>query len=136
MGELKTTATQASVADFLASVPDPVRRADAETLAKLMSKITGEKPVMWGAAMVGFGAYAYGKKNEMRFMRIGFSPRKAELVVYLIPGYEENTAKLAQLGPHRIGKSCLYIKSLVNIDQGILQELIADAWADMARRYP
>ncbi len=82
------------------------------------------------------GRYTYGKKNELESLRIGFSPRKTELVVYLLPGYEEKKAELAKLGKHRIGKSCLYLKSLADVDMKVFEGLVQDAWAEMNRRYP
>lgn len=136
MAEQKTKPTAVSVADYIKAVPDPVRRKDAETVSRLMQRITGEKPKLWGASLIGFGRYTYGKKNELESLRIGFSPRKTELVVYLLPGYEEKKAELAKLGKHRIGKSCLYLKSLADVDMTVFEGLVQDAWAEMNRRYP
>lgn len=125
---LKTTATPVPVAEFLAAVPDPQRRADAEVVLELMREATGEAPVMWGPSIVGFGRYRYrydsGHSGEMCLA--GFSPRKAELVVYLVPGLAGQDALLAKLGPHRSGKSCLYLRRLDGVDLDVLRQLVVD----------
>lgn len=134
----KTLPTAASVDDFIAAVESPGRRADAQTLLGLMRELTGEPGQMWGPSIVGFGSYHYvyasGRAGD--WPRIGFSPRKANLVLYIMPGFAGYTELLAQLGPHRTGSSCLYLNRLAQLDVGVLRELIAAAWADMARRYP
>lgn len=138
MAELKTTATGVMVADFIAAVPDPVRRGDAETLCAMMARLTGEPPVMWGPSIIGFGRYAYrydsGHSGEM--CRIGFSPRKAELVLYVLVGDAGQEDSLARLGKHRTGKSCLYVKRLADVDQSVLEELVVSSLAWMDQRYP
>ncbi len=137
MAENKTRPTQMAVADFIAAIPDPVRRADAETVCAMLARVSGEPPVMWGPSIVGFGAYEYpcGKRTE-HWARIGFSPRAKELVLYLLPGYEGKEAQLATLGRHRLGKSCLYIKSLADVDMQVLESLAVDALAWMDEKYP
>jgi Domain of unknown function (DU1801) len=134
----KTRPVERSVADFIAAVPDDVRREDAERLVELLSTKTGEPAVMWGPSIIGFGSYHYktaaGTEGDM--CRIGFSPRKTELVLYLTDGYEGKAEQLARLGKHRIGKSCLYVKRLANIDEAVLEELIDDTLAFMAESYP
>ena len=140
--ENKTQATGADVAAFLEAVPDPVRRADGIALDAMMRRVTGEEPRMWGPTIVGYGEYRYrydsGREGEM--CRTGFSPRKAELVVYLVGQFEihaaEAAALFARLGKHRTGKSCLYIKRLADVDTGALEELVALNWREMAARYP
>ena len=138
MAENKTKPTGASVDDFIAAVPDEQRRADAKTLLAMMERLSGEEPYMWGPTIVGFGSYRYkydsGREGEAG--RIGFSPRAKELVVYLVDGYEGKEAQLARLGKHRIGKSCLYIKRLSDVDQGVLEELITASLAEMDEKYP
>ncbi|AQR74305.1 DUF1801 domain-containing protein [Sphingomonas sp. LM7] len=137
MAELKTKATQISVDDFIEAVPDPVRRADAKTVAALMARVSGEVPAMWGPTIIGFGSYHYrydsGHEGEM--CRLGFSPRKAELVLYVLNGSPEQDAQLARLGKHKTGKSCLYIKTLADVDIGVLEELLRDQLASMDTRY-
>lgn len=133
----KTVATDASVAAFLARV-DPARRADCDWLVATMSKVSGQPPRLWGTSIVGFGSYHYvyasGREGDM--CRIGFSPRKQDLTVYLCGGFEPHRALLARLGKHRSSVSCLYLKRLDDVDRAVLTKLIAAGWADMARRYP
>ncbi|MES2986482.1 MAG: DUF1801 domain-containing protein [Pseudomonadota bacterium] len=138
MAELKTKATPVAAADFLAAVPDPVRRADAGILSDMMARLTGEPATMWGPTIVGFGKYAYtydsGHSGEM--CRIGFSPRKAELVLYVLTGDADQTNALARLGKHKTGKACLYIKKLADVDLGVVEELVRGAIAHMDAKYP
>ncbi|MGW4292709.1 DUF1801 domain-containing protein [Micromonospora chersina] len=122
-----TVPTDASVDDFLAAVPDDRRRADAERLCALLREVTGEPPVMWGPSIVGFGTYryTYGSGRTGDWPLVGFSPRKQQLVVYLVGGYEERyPSVLARLGPHKTGKGCLYLKRLDDVDESALRELI------------
>lgn len=122
-----TVPTDASVDDFLAAVSDERRRADAERLCAILREVTGEPAVMWGPSIVGFGRYRYtyasGRTGDWPLA--GFSPRKQQLVVYLVGGFEERHASvLARLGPHRTGKGCLYLKRLNDVDESALRELI------------
>jgi hypothetical protein len=122
-----TVPTDASVDDFLAAVPGERRRADAERLCAILREVTGEAPVMWGPSIVGFGSYRYtyasGRTGDWPLA--GFSPRKQQLVIYLVGGFEERHASvLARLGPHKTGKACLYLKGLDDVDEGSLRELI------------
>lgn len=142
MAELKTRATEASVGEFIAAVDHPVRREDAKTLLAMMGRVTGKKPRMWGPSIIGFGSYSYrydsGHGGTM--CRIGFSPRKAQLVLYVLTGYMGGNAEqerlLEQLGKHKVGKSCLYINKLADVDLDVLEKLCASGWADMNRRFP
>lgn len=119
---MKTQPTDDSVARFLAAVPDERRREDAERLCQIMAEETGEPAVMWGSAIVGFGATQYTNTSGTHdFFRVGFSPRKANLALYGMPE-PDNT-----LGPHSNGKSCLYIKDLRVIDEDVLRQLIRSA---------
>jgi hypothetical protein len=123
----KTVPTSADVDAFLEAVPAENRRADAYALLELMRSVTGEPPVMWGPSIVGFGSYHYryesGRTGDAPLA--GFSPRKANLVVYLVGGYEDRYPKLLeQLGPHKTGKSCLYLKRLGDVDLDVLRQLI------------
>ena len=138
MSENKTRPTEVSPADFIASVDHPVRRADAEVLLEMMTRITGETPKMWGPSMIGFGQYHYRYESgrEGDAMRTGFSPRKANMVVYIMPGYTDFSAILDRLGKHKLGKSCLYINKLADVDLDVLEELIRAGLADMAKKYP
>jgi hypothetical protein len=133
MAELKTTRNDASVADFLAAVPDPRRRADAETACALLADVTGAKPQMWGGSLVGFGSYRYryGKGRENEWPPVSMSPRRQALTIYLAAGFESSAALLERLGPHDIGKSCLHIKRLADVDQSVLRELVVDAFREL-----
>jgi hypothetical protein len=125
--EAETRPTDTHVADFVAGVENEQRRADAQTLIGLMSEVTGEPPVMWGSSIIGFGSYhyRYASKREGDAPLAGFSPRKQQLVVYLVGGYEDRYAGLlAALGPHKTGKSCLYLKRLSDVDLDVLRTLV------------
>ena len=137
MAELKTRPTDASVEDFLAAIPDGKRRADARVVNALMARVTGEKPVMWGASIVGFGRYRYDSTaaRDLAWFLTGFSPRKAALTLYIMPGYGAFGDIMARLGRHKTGKGCLYIKTLADIDIGLLEELVAKSVAWMRERY-
>ena len=138
MAENKTLPTDTAPADFIAGVEHPGRRADAEVLLELMTRITGWSPQMWGPAIIGFGTYHYKYESgrEGDFMRTGFSPRKGNMVVYIMPGYSDHSEKLARLGKHKIGKSCLYINKLADIEMAVLEEIIRAGLDDMAEKYP
>ena len=127
MAENKTQATNADVDAFLGASARP---DDGRALAALMARITGEPAVMWGPSIVGFGRYRYryasGREGEM--CRIGFSPRKAELVLYVGAGRPAQADALARLGRHRVGKGCLYLKRLADADAGALAEIVRNAW--------
>ncbi|MEI6621020.1 MAG: DUF1801 domain-containing protein [Actinomycetes bacterium] len=130
MAEPKTRPTGADVDAFLSEVPDDTRRNDATALSELMQRITGEKPVMWGPAIVGFGSrqLKYASGRELDWPRVAFSPRKANLTLYLTFDFAEFADQLARLGKHTNGKGCLYIKRLADVDQTVLAELIKDAF--------
>ncbi len=134
MAENKTKPSKLSVAAFIDSVTDSGRRSDAKALIKLMQGAAGEKPRMWGPAIVGFGRYHYkyesGREGDMPV--VAFSPRKAATVLYGLTGSDEAKALLAKLGKHSTGKGCLYIKKFADVDQRVLEALIVKALA--ARR--
>jgi Domain of unknown function (DU1801) len=139
MAEPKTRPTQASVAAFLAAIPDETRRKDCKTVAKLMREATGEKPVMWGTSIVGFGTYRYryGSGHEGEWPVTGFSPRKNDLTLYIMPGFDRYGSLLSKLGRHKTGKSCLYLKGLADVDIAVLKALVEKAVHDMAgKRVP
>ena len=137
MAASKTIETAADVDAFIDRVADPGQRHDARTLVAMLGRLSGHIPRMWGPTMIGFGTYhyRYDSGREGDAMRIGFSPRKTETVVYVL-GYPGQDAHLARLGKHRIGKSCLYIKRLSDIDMGVLEQICAASLADMDERYP
>lgn len=138
MSELKTKQNDASVEAFLGSVGNDRRREDSFTVLDLMKRITGEEARMWGTAIVGFGSYRYryasGRTGEMP--RIGFSPRKQSLTVYVMPGFSRYDELLSRLGKHRTGKSCLYVNKLADIDVDVLEELIKSSLETMSEKYP
>ncbi len=138
MSELKTKQNDASVETFLGSVQNDRRREDSFTVLELMRRITGDEPRMWGASIVGFGSYRYryasGRTGE--WPRIGFSPRKQSLTVYVMPGFSSHEELLSRLGKHRTGKSCLYINKLADVDMGVLEDLIRSSLETMRKKYP
>lgn len=137
--KLKTQKTNKSVAAFLNAIDDPQKRKDAKVVAKLMKEVTGEKPKMWGTAIVGYGEYhyTYASGREGDWMITGFSPRKQALTVYIMPGYRfpKQKALLAKLGPHKLGRSCLYIKRLEDIHLPTLKKIIAEGYTYMKKKY-
>ena len=137
MAELKTRPTGASVEDFLASVEHETRRTDAQAVLDLMQRVTGEAPVMWGASIVGFGTYRYTNTQgkDFEWFLTGFSPRKANLVCYIMPGYGAFDEVMERLGKHKTGKACLYINKLADIDVAVLEELVGKSVASMRERY-
>lgn len=138
MAENKTQPTTASVDAFIEAVPNARRRADAKELLALMSELTGEPAVMWGPSIIGFGRYHYryasGREGDMP--RIGFSPRKANLVLYILPGFGDFSALLARLGKVKTSVSCLYVNSLDDVDREVLRALMVESLAVMAERFP
>ena len=126
----KTVATDADVPAFLAQVEPEPRRDDARALATLMQRVSGESPAMWGPSIIGFGSYhyRYDSGREGDTCRIGFSPRKAQLVLYLGAAALEDRARLDRLGKHTTGKGCLYIKRLADVDADVLEAIVAAAW--------
>lgn len=138
MAEVKTKATPLSVEDFIAAVEPPQRQQEAQVVAAMMERVTGEKPKMWGPSIIGFGHYhyRYDSGHEGDMCRLGFSPRKPQLVLYVLTGADGEAELLARLGKHSTGKSCLYIKKLADVDLDVLEELTRDALAWMNEKYP
>ena len=135
--EQKTKPNTLSVADFIAAVEDPKRRADAEAACALLAEATGEPATMWGPSIVGFGAYhyRYASGHEGDAPLVGFSPRKANLVFYLYCD-EGRDDLLARLGKHKSGKGCVYVNRLSDIDPAVLKEMAAASAASLRARYP
>lgn len=133
MAEAKTQKTAASVDEFLALVEGADRRADAQAVCALMREVTGAEPAMWGSSIVGFGEYhyIYGSKREGNWPVVGFSPRKAALTVYISEGLEVHRDRLAKLGKHTIGKGCIYVKRLSDVDEGVLRELVREGFQQL-----
>ena len=137
MAENKTQPTEASVADFLDAVEPERKREDAKTVCAMMERLSGHPPKMWGASIVGFGSYhyKYDSGREGDFLMTGFSPRKANLALYVGAGRKQQAPLLERLGKHKTGKSCLYVNKLADIDLGVLEELIAADIAHMRETY-
>ena len=131
--ELKTRPTDVPVADYIASVENPKPRADGEVVQAMLAEVTGEPAVMWGPSIVGYGSYR-GPTGDWPI--IGFSPRKANLVLYIMPGFAEREDLMARLGKHKTGGSCLYINRLEDVDSSVLRELAVDSVAWMRQKYP
>lgn len=137
MAENKTKPTDVAVEDFLNAVENDRRRADAFELLALMRELTGEEAKMWGPSIIGFGSYHYKYESgrEGDFMQVGFSPRKANLVCYIMLGFSGYQALMDRLGKYKTGKSCLYINKLDDIDRVVLRELIEKSLADLRQKY-
>ncbi|MEM7113222.1 MAG: DUF1801 domain-containing protein [Chloroflexota bacterium] len=133
MSENKTRPTAQNVIDFLNNVENKRRREDGFTLLAMMQEITGEDAIMWGTSIIGFGSYHYkyesGREGDMPL--VGFSPRKQSMTVYIMPGFDAYETILEKLGKHRIGKSCLYINKLADVDDVVLRRLVKESYEHM-----
>lgn len=135
MAELKTKLTQASVSQFIDAIDNEQKKKESKTVLRMLSRVTGKKPEMWGSSIIGFGRYTYigsnGKPNE--WMAVGFSPRKQNLTMYIMPGYTHESIQvlLAKLGKYKTGKSCLYINSLEDIDMKVLEQITKRGYTAM-----
>lgn len=138
MAANKTIANDASVNAFIDTVEDERKRADSHELIELMRTITGHEPKLWGNSLVGFDSYhyRYASGREGDFFITGFSPRKTALTVYIMAGFDRYEDRLQRLGPHKTGKSCLYLKNLDAIDRDVLEEIITDSVRVMREKYP
>jgi hypothetical protein len=140
--ELKTKATEVSVADFIAGVPDARRREEAAAIDAIHRRVTGQEPRLWGPSIIGYGSYdyKYDSGREGTMCRAGFSPRKAAMTVYLMGNYCNHQAEaeqlFARLGKHKTGKSCLYINKLADVDLAVLERLVELSWVCMNEIYP
>ena len=135
--ENKTQVTGADVTAFLEAVEHPTRWADGLALDALFRDVTGFTPRMWGPSIVGYGRYdyVYDSGREGSFLATGFSPRKANLSVYIMPGYQDYSEILARLGKHKMGKSCLYITKLADVDTDVLKDLIRAGLRDLDAKW-
>ena len=133
----KTLENDSNVNDFLEGVQDAQKKADSYTILQMMEDITGFKPKMWGASLVGFDSYHYkyetGREGDM--LKVGFSPRKTAMTVYIMPGFERYDDLMSKLGKYKTGKSCLYIKKLSDVDMAVLKELITESYQYMTKKY-
>jgi hypothetical protein len=132
MAEPKTQRTKASVAAFIASVENDTRRKDAKAIDNMYREITGEKPAMWGPSIIGYGSY---EGPTGTWPRAGFSPRKANLVLYVLADYKERDALLKRLGKHKTGKVCLYINTLADVNESVLRQLMKRCWKHTQAKY-
>lgn len=133
----KTVETDASVNGFLDAVDDEEKRNASLKIAHMMAKITGEPAKMWGPSIIGFGTYhyKYDSGREGDFLKIGFSPRKTNLTLYIMPGFDRYAELMEKLGKYKTGKSCLYVKKLEDIDWSVLEELCELSYAYMTEKY-
>jgi len=133
----KTKPTDASIEDYIAARASEQQRADCRQLIAMLSRVTGQRPVMWGPSIVGFGVYRYtydsGRTGEAPLA--GFAIRGRELVAYLSAESQEQQALLSRLGRHKLGKVCLYFRQLDDLDQEVLEQLVTNSVADVRRRY-
>ncbi len=138
MSQNKTTRNNQSVVDFITSIDNEIRKKDSLQLLEILKNLTHEEPKMWGSSIVGFGNYHYKYESgrEGDFFRTGFSPRKQALTLYIMSGFNQYDQLLASLGSHKTGKSCLYIKSLQQVDIKILKEMITLSLKWMREKYP
>jgi len=137
MAENKTRASKASVAAFLNAIDDKRKKADAKKVAAMMRRATGCRAKMWGTSIVGFGQYhyKYASGREGNWALTGFSPRKQNLAVYIMPGFKPFDSLMKKLGKHKTGKSCLYLKTLDDVDESVLEKLIHQSVKLMRKRY-
>lgn len=133
----KTVENDRSVMDYIYSVDIPQRKKDSFAMLELMKEITNYKPKMWGTSIVGYGNYHYKYESgrEGDFLKVGFSARKTSLTIYIMPGFGRYEELMEQLGKHKTGKSCLYIKKLEDVNQDILKELILESLKYMDNKY-
>lgn len=143
MAEAKTVATDVDVQDYISQVEPERKREEAEVLDALFRKVTGETPRMWGPSIIGYGAYhyRYASGHEGDMCRQGFSPRKAKHSLYILNCGDENEEKafaplLAKLGKHSMGKACLYVNKLADIDLAVLEDMIRLGWQQSLARFP
>ena len=137
MVENKTKATEASVAAYLAAIADEARRQDCAALAQLMARATKQPPVLWGTSIVGFGSYHYKYESGHQgdSCLTGFSSRKGDISIYLMAGFPGRDELLARLGRHKMGKACLYVRRLSDIDPKVLEQLVVGSVTEMKRRH-
>jgi hypothetical protein len=139
MAELKTKVTTASVTDFINNVPDERKRKDAKELLSIFKQVTGEKPRMWGPSIIGFGTYHYKSERSSQegdWPLTGFSPRKQNLTLYVMSGFEKYPELLKKLGKHKKSVGCLYINKLEDVDVAILKKIIKASYVTMKKKYP
>jgi len=137
MATLKTQENEASVKQFIDGLENSSRKKDCLTVKKMMQEITGKRARMWGSSIVGFGSYhyKYASGREGDYLVTGFSPRKQNFTIYIMPGYTNYQHLLDKIGKHKLGRSCLYVKSLDDIDLDVLRTLVTDSVIEMKALY-
>lgn len=138
MTELKTKVTKASVKQFIATIPDKIKRQDSLALLKLFESITGEKAKMWGTSIIGFGMYHYKSERSSQegdWPLTGFSPRKQNLTLYIMLGFADYSGLLKKLGKHKTSVGCLYINKLSDVNIKVLEQLIKKSYLAMKKKY-
>lgn len=135
--KIKTVKNEGNVEEFLGSIDDEAKREDCLEIDKMMRTATGKEPKMWGESIIGYDEYhaVYDSGRELDWMRIGFSPRKANITLYIMDGFGKYDELMEKLGKHKTGKSCLYIKRLSDIDRNVLKELIAGSLEHFEKKY-
>lgn len=140
--EIKTKATDATVAGYIASLPEARRREEAPVIDAIHRRVTGLEPRMWGPSIIGYGSYyyRYDSGHSGTMCRAGFSPRKAAITLYVMMDYGDRQAEagalFAQLGKHKTSKACLYVSKLADVDLEVLERIVALSWDVMNARYP
>ena len=138
MAELKTKLTNASADDFVAAINSDTKREDSQKLLALFRKVTEEEPKMWGTSIIGFGSYHYKSERSSQegdWPLTGFSPRKQNLTIYIMPGFDAYKDLLSKLGKHKTSVSCLYINKLADVDMAVLEKLVEQAYQDMKKQH-
>lgn len=138
MAEIKTKVTDASVKEFIQNVENDTRREDGFKLLKMFNEITGKKPKMWGPSIIGYDQYHYKSERSSQegdWPMVGFSPRKANLSLYVLAGFPEQEKLLAKLGKHKAAVGCLYINKLADVDEAVLKQLIKKCYHHMKRHH-
>jgi len=137
MYELKTKINESNVLEFLNTIENIKRKEDSLVILDLMTKLTGETAKMWGTSIIGFGLYHYKNKSghQGEWMKIGFSPRKQSLTLYIMNGYDRYDDLLKRLGKYKLGKSCLYINKLEDIDMKVLEVMITDSYDYVTKNF-
>jgi hypothetical protein len=139
MSTIKTTVNDDSVNDFISRVDDEMKQADSRALLRLYARVTGQPAKMWGSSIIGFGQYHYKSERSSQegdWPLTGFSPRKQNLSLYFMDGFDDYADELASLGKHSSSKGCLYIKKLADVDLAVLEELIARSYKKMLAAHP
>jgi len=137
VAKLKTRKNDASVEDFLEGVPNEKKREDSFAILEIMREVTGEEPAMWGTSIVGFGSYRYRYASgaEGEWPLVGFSPRRQNLTLYIMSGFDDYDDLLANLGMYKTGKACLYINKLEDVDLATLRELVRQSAGHVAEAH-